>query len=74
MQVNVNGDKCAGHARCAIYAPDVFILNDDGYMDGGLIDVPEGSEDAARRGVRACPERALEIVEASKSGDECGED
>lgn len=63
MRVKVIEGKCAGHARCWAVAPAIFVLNDDGYMDAGSIDVPEGAEDLARRGVRACPERAIEIVE-----------
>jgi ferredoxin len=64
VKIAVEVERCCGHARCAAVAPDVFILNDIGYLDTPSIDVPEGSEALAQRGVRACPERCMSIVDA----------
>lgn len=63
MIIRVNHEKCQGHARCWTLAPDVFNLDDSGYILPGDITVPPGLEAEARRGARACPERALEISE-----------
>lgn len=65
MKIKIDEELCTGHGRCAIYAPNVFRLDDDGYnMDRGLeIEVPVGEEDKARLGARACPERAILIVD-----------
>jgi ferredoxin len=63
LKVIANMTACAGHARCAAVAPEVFELNDDGYIAFESKVVPEGLEDKARRGVRACPERVLRIEE-----------
>ncbi len=63
MRVIVRREKCQGHARCAAIAPDIFVLNDDGYIESGDIDVAAANEALARRGARACPERALEVEE-----------
>jgi ferredoxin len=64
MKVIVDQSKCQGHAQCNANAPEVFALDDDGYVAiDGELEVPAGQEDAARRGVAACPERALTIVE-----------
>jgi ferredoxin len=65
MRVRIDANLCSGHGRCAKYAPDVFELNDsDGYNKdrGREIEVPEAAEDAARMGIKSCPERAITII------------
>ena len=64
LQVTVAG--CCGHARCATIAPDIFILNEIGYLDTSEIEVPPGEEAVARRAARACPEQVIAVAE----GDE----
>ncbi|GAB2810100.1 ferredoxin [Streptomyces chlorus] len=62
MRVEVDQGLCSGHAQCAVAAPDLFQLDEDGYVlpyDG---EVPEEREPQARVGARACPERALKIL------------
>lgn len=61
MKIKVDHSKCHGNARCWSLAPDVFQLDDSGYILQGDIEVPAGLEEKARRGARACPERALTI-------------
>jgi ferredoxin len=62
MRVSVDNDRCTGHARCWAIAPDIFTIDDDGYSNIGTAKpVPDGTEDLARSGVAACPERALRI-------------
>jgi ferredoxin len=61
MRIIVHNDKCQGHARCWATAPDIFKLDDDGYILTGNIDVAEGDEQRAWRGAKSCPERALEV-------------
>ena len=65
MRVKIDGEHCTGHGRCAKYAPNVFKLDDDGYnVDrGGVIEVPAGEEENARRGMKSCPEQAITLVE-----------
>lgn len=63
MKVVVDRKKCSGHARCAAAAPTFYELDADGYIAFDEKPVPEGQEDAAQRGARACPERALRIEE-----------
>ena len=71
-RVDFNRSACVGHARCHHVAPELFALDDDGYIATRSFDVPAGHEALARRGVRACPERALSIVE--RSGEGSGEE
>jgi ferredoxin len=63
LKIVVNQTLCSGHARCAAVAPEVFTLDDDGYIGFAEKDVPPGLEASARRGARACPERAISIVD-----------
>ncbi len=62
MIVKADRDKCAGHARCWVLAPNLFELDDEGYILPGDIPIPPEQEQLAGRAVRACPERALQIV------------
>jgi ferredoxin len=44
-------------------AESLFELDDNGYIGFDEKPVPPGAEELARRGVRACPERALKLRE-----------
>ncbi len=63
MKIRINKAGCVGHARCAAVAPDIYHLDEDGYIAEDAIDVPPGQEAIARRGARACPERIITIEE-----------
>ncbi len=66
MKIRINKTACVGHARCAAIAPELFVLDDDGYIAVTEIDVPPGQEALARRGARACPERIIVVEEDEK--------
>ena len=63
MRIQVDRSKCSGHALCFAAAPDLYTVDDDGYSNVGERDVPPGMEDRARRGMLACPERAITVVD-----------
>ena len=63
MRIIVHREKCHGHARCWALAPEIFDLDDEGFVVAGTIEVAAGDAMMARRGARSCPERALEIEE-----------
>jgi ferredoxin len=63
MKIRINKAMCVGNARCAAVAPQLFPLDDDGYISVEEIDVPTGMEELARRGAKACPERIIVIEE-----------
>jgi ferredoxin len=63
MKIIADKTRCAGHARCAAAAAQLFELDDNGYIGFDQKRVPDGAEESARRGVRACPERALKLAE-----------
>jgi ferredoxin len=62
MRIVADRKKCAGHARCAAVS-ELFELDSNGYIGFDEKSVPKELEAEARRGVRACPERALKIAE-----------
>jgi ferredoxin len=61
VHLHVDNSKCQGHARCNATAPDVFVLDDLGYVATPSGAVPAEQEQSARKGAAACPERALTI-------------
>jgi ferredoxin len=46
---------------CNAQAPELFTLDDEGYSNVGVREVPPGMEEQARRGMLACPERAITL-------------
>jgi ferredoxin len=54
---------CSGQARCESIAPEVFVLNDEGYNDTDDQQVSEAHLTAACRGALACPERAIILID-----------
>jgi ferredoxin len=63
MKIRIDKAACVGNARCAAVAPELFPLDDNGYIQVDEIEVPRGKEDLARRGALACPERIIVIEE-----------
>jgi len=64
MKVHVDPDKCQGHNRCKVLAPELFEL--DGYGNAKEIghgSVPPGLEEKAELARANCPEWAIVIVE-----------
>jgi ferredoxin len=66
MKIRIDKAACVGNARCAAVAPELFPLDENGYILVEQIDVPAGQEQLARRGARACPERII-LVEEDES-------
>ena len=63
MKIRIHKAACVGHARCAAVAPELYTLDEGGYISDGQIDVPPGKEALAKRGARACPERIITVEE-----------
>ena len=64
MKVHVDQKICQGHGRCYSLAPELFEPDEigDGIEIGDGV-VPPEREDAARKAVLNCPERAITIEE-----------
>jgi len=63
LKIKVETNNCVGHARCNAVAPELFTLNDDGYSDLDVVEVPAELEALARRGAKACPEGIIKVIE-----------
>jgi ferredoxin len=59
MRITVDDDRCAGHGMCVILCPEVFTLNDDGYAEAQMTDIPVEFETAVRDAIDSCPEHAI---------------
>jgi ferredoxin len=67
MRIRIDKAACTGNARCAAVSDALFPLNDEGYIDSDGFVPPEGMEQIARRGARACPERIIFVIEDDES-------
>lgn len=65
MKVKAIRERCTGHGRCWVVAPDVFTSDDEGFVAerGTVVEIPAGKEDEAQDAVLSCPESALEVVD-----------
>jgi len=64
MRVHVEADRCQGHNRCYVIAPELFSVDDLGNASEiGDGTVAAGLEDKARLAVANCPEFAIVIAE-----------
>ena len=59
MKVHVDDQRCRGHGVCTTLCPEVFELNDDGYAEVQVPEVPAGREESARQAIADCPEQAI---------------
>ena len=64
MRIVFDRDKCQGHSRCYMLAPELFDVDDEGYavvrVDGS---VPAELERQARLAADNCPEFAISVEE-----------
>jgi ferredoxin len=61
IRIRVTVERCAGHARCAAVAPDVYVLDDEGYNRTTEKIVGAEQRASAIRGMKACPERVISV-------------
>jgi ferredoxin len=63
MRASVDPDKCQGHLRCALYAPEIFEVDDYGYAHVDVDVIPVELEAGTRQAAENCPEAAISITE-----------
>ena len=61
MRVTVDQSRCQGHALCAMHAPDLFDLDDEGHSFVIADPVPGGLDEAAYKAEAGCPEEAITV-------------
>lgn len=61
MKVSVSTELCQGHARCVEFCPEVFDVDDQGFVV--LLEENVGDDLTAdvREAVANCPERAISV-------------
>jgi ferredoxin len=64
VRIVLDTERCTGHGRCYDVGAPFYESDDDGYCRPPPdTPVPADLEDAARRGARNCPERALTVLD-----------
>lgn len=62
MRIDVNLAACEGHGLCAQVAPNVYEVDDEGYVRMLVTGITSELEDAAAAGARVCPVAVLKVV------------
>jgi ferredoxin len=62
VRIKVHPGLCEGHGVCRRFAPSIYQLDADGYLELRLLDVPPGLERDAVTGAEACPARAISVL------------
>lgn len=63
VRVRAHPGLCEGWGNCRRFAPSVYQLDGDGYLDLHMLEVPPELADDARLGASVCPARAITIIE-----------
>jgi ferredoxin len=63
MRVRVDSEKCTGHGRCYVLAPELYEPDDEGSCLIPRERVSAALVQTARRAALNCPEDAIEIIE-----------
>jgi ferredoxin len=63
MRVRVDREKCVGHGRCYVLAPEVFADDERGHCVVLAAEVPGELEAQAHLGEQNCPEHAISLEE-----------
>jgi ferredoxin len=61
VKVKADFDLCEANGLCVGFAPDVFELDDDDYLQILTEDVTPENEGRVRQAVASCPKAALSI-------------
>jgi ferredoxin len=64
VRVILDSEKCQGHGRCYVLAPEVFGPDDEGYGTVLQADVSGEALEQATLGVQGCPEAAITLEES----------
>jgi ferredoxin len=60
-RIELDTQRCTGHALCHAVAPAVYDLDDTGYCVPKHAQIDNSMRSDALAGAQACPERALTI-------------
>jgi sterol 14-demethylase len=63
MKIKVDFDLCKGHANCMGEAPEVFRVDDQGYLTILKEEPPDQFREAVDLAVKYCPTGAISLEE-----------
>ena len=66
-RVEVDQVKCCGYGMCAELAPDVFALDEHGFVLAKRTEIPPELMPATEDAVYSCPERVLKLTKESRA-------
>lgn len=61
MEIEVKRSACEGHGLCEQTAPQVYELDEEGYVRLRVDEIDASLEAAAAAGARVCPVAALRV-------------
>jgi ferredoxin len=61
VKIEVDRNRCEGHAMCEAVAPDLFSVDDEGVVSVLIDDVAPGDVPHAQDAVLSCPVAALKL-------------
>ncbi|WP_027935522.1 ferredoxin [Amycolatopsis sp. ATCC 39116] len=61
MRIEVDRNRCEGHAMCEAVAPEFFSVDDEGELTVKAEEVPEPEKAAVHAAVLSCPVTALKL-------------
>ncbi len=70
LRVRVHPGLCEGWGNCHRWAPELYVLDDEGYIDLHVVEVPPELAEAAWLGAQACPAGVITVLTASVSNHE----
>ncbi|MEU6307198.1 ferredoxin [Streptomyces chartreusis] len=62
MKLLLDSTRCQGYGLCQEPAPELIDLDEWGYAQLRVTEVPTGDREAAEAAVAACPNSALRLV------------
>ncbi len=68
MDISVDLAACEGHGLCQQVAPEVYELDDEGYVHLRVDTITPELEAAAAAGARVCPVAALKVSSGKAGG------
>jgi ferredoxin len=63
MRVVVDASLCEGHGKCALAAPEVFVLGDDDRSHVRPAEVAPDLREKVEQAIRLCPRQAIRWME-----------
>jgi ferredoxin len=62
--LEVDRNKCCGYGTCAELCPEVFSLDENGFVVASMTEIPEALLETADEACYCCPEEAIKITKS----------